>query len=376
MLYGMRVEAGRALVGATQQDLAEATGYKQPLISMLTRGERLLTTEHAERFSTALGLPFAFFEIPPSSIPDSAIDFRKMKTASSKDTERAKTLFKEAFRVSATLVASAELPRPQLPLVQDAEPLLGMERIEEIAFEVRKRFRVDAVAPIPNVARMLERNGVLVAPLVVPGAKESSDQSKHFGASHWSGVGETALACYVPGSSGDRDRFTLSHELAHLVLHTFRPHVSPEDREVEANLLGAAILLPASEVRESVTRASTLKSLAAAKAQWGVSIQAIIMRGKAVGSMSEDRASMLFRQISARGWRKAEPVFVAHEAPKLIRRLLDEQFGAVRNGSEIERRLALPANMIASFAPKAPKFTTEDSSGTNVVRADFSASRS
>jgi Zn-dependent peptidase ImmA (M78 family) len=343
---------------------------------MIARGERTLTEAHAEKFAHALALPVEFFSIPPSSIPDSAVDLRKMKTASSKDSDRAKALFKEAYRVTAQLVDAAEVPRPALPIVQDGEPVLGPERIEEIAMQVRQRLRVDPDAAIPNVTVTLERHGIAVAPLVVPGAKETGDQTKHYGASHWAGVNETALVCYVPGSSGDRDRFTLAHELAHVVLHTFRPHVAPDDREKEANLLASAILLPYTAIRDTIGRTSTLKSLAASKARWGASMQAIIMRGKAVGSLPEDRATMLFRQISARGWRKSEPVEVPHERPRFVRSLLESQYGPEpHKNKQAVASLALPGAVLLSLAP-APRTartgqTDYAADGSNIIVGDF-----
>lgn len=62
-----------------------------------------------------------------------------------------------------------------------------------------------------------------------------SSRIQHFGASYWAGVHEHALVGYFVGAYGDRDRFTLAHELAHIVLHTFRPHVPSDYRETEAN---------------------------------------------------------------------------------------------------------------------------------------------
>lgn len=372
MFYGMRLEPARAIAGVTQTELADATGVSQPHISMFARGERMLTEEYAARFAGALALPVEFFQIPPSAIPDQAIDLRKMKTASAKDTDRAKHLFKEAYRVAAQLINSSEIPRPTLPIVQDADQPLALERIEELAVELRRRLRVEQSAPIPNVTALLERSGIAVAPLVVPGAKESADQTKHFGASHWAGATEPALACYVPGSSGDRDRFTLMHELAHIVLHTFRPHVVPENRETEANLLASAILLPRPQIREAIRHTSTLKNLASAKATWGVSMQAIIMRGKTVGSLPEDRATMLFKQISARGWRKNEPVEIPHESPRLLRNLLEKQYGPDPFRDPTIHALALPATILQGLAPGQSKPKTQQpGTATNVIVGRF-----
>src|SRR6266511_281729 len=61
---------------------------------------------------------------------------------------------------------------------------------------------------------------------------------------------------------------------------------------------------------------------------WGVSIQALIMRGHTVGSIGDTRKNSLFVQLSAKGWRKREPVTVHHEEPKLLWTLLERRYGA------------------------------------------------
>jgi Zn-dependent peptidase ImmA (M78 family) len=101
--------------------------------------------------------------------------------------------------------------------------------------------------------------------------------------------------------SETRQRFTIAHELGHLVLHREafeKPHVdkfetifrdsqssSGEDRlEVEANLFAAELLMPETLLSESVRRQSRpfdivedadLKTLAA---EYGVSPQALLIR--------------------------------------------------------------------------------------------------
>jgi hypothetical protein len=52
---------------------------------------------------------------------------------------------------------------------------------------------------------------------------ETWSTTGHFGISYWGGVGATALIGTFPGSQGDRERFTLAHELGHMVLHSYRP---------------------------------------------------------------------------------------------------------------------------------------------------------
>ncbi|MFC9955734.1 ImmA/IrrE family metallo-endopeptidase [Streptomyces prasinus] len=174
----------------------------------------------------------------------------------------------------------------------------------------------------------------------------------HFGVSYWSGLGDTALIGYFP-ASGDRDRFTLAHELGHLVLHTFRPRA--KDAEAEANRFASALLMPRERAQEDLSPRMTLTEYARMKATWGISIQALIMRASAVGRIDETRKRSLYVQLSQRNWRKQEPVEVGQETPLLLWTLLERRFGPKPYVPGADH-LAIPRAVLRSIAPtpKAP----------------------
>lgn len=373
MADSTRIRDGRVLMNVTQADLAAAAHLQQPLISMLERGDRPASHEQIETIARALGLPSSFFDFRPQSGPGAAPEFRRMKTAKSRDTEQARQLFKEAFRISEQLLESSRYPRPSLPVVEDSDAELAVDRIEEIAQEVRSLWALDSTSPINHLVRTMERRGIVVCPLVLPGEDEplyGEGKSQHFGASFWLGVGETAVVSLFPGSSGDRDRFTAAHEAGHMVLHTFRPWVDPDVKEREANLFAGALLAPERAIASAFDETMTLKALAQLKAKWGMSMQALAMRGRQLGLISPDRSQALFRQISARGWRKNEPVEVPHEAPKLMRKLIDMKYGpSPFADGRIVDELGLPPAILRSLAPDA--LGTSESARNNVTHIDF-----
>ncbi len=88
------------------------------------------------------------------------------------------------------------------------------------------------------------------------------------------------------------------------------------------------------------------------KASWGISIAALVKRGEAVGVLSKDRTSTLFRQIASRGWRTQEPVEVRPETPRLLFRLLQAEYGETPYSNRaIEHDLALPTLLLRALAP-------------------------
>lgn len=233
--------------------------------------------------------------------------------------------------------------------------------IEQLASETREALQLAPDKPIPHLTRALERAGIAVAPMVLPDI-EGDEQAAvgHFGVSYWGGLGATALIGYFPGRQGDRDRFTLGHELGHLVLHTFRPRTSHSQAEEEANLFATALLVPLERAQASMSDKLSLTDYARLKATWGVSIQALIMRGHTVGAIGDTRKNSLFVQLSAKGWRKREPVAVGHESPKLLWTLLSRRYGSrpyVQGADE----LAIHPTVLRSIAPTPQSSQTRGS---------------
>lgn len=355
--WGERIVAARKLYGLTQTSLASIAEVSQTAISHVERGARDATEELVTSIATALGLPRRFFDVIPAENPLDSLRFRKNSTASRTDNERAQVLFKEVYRVSSDLIESAGFPQFDLP--RATQPV-DRDDIFDLAMRTREALRVSLEGPVPHVTRLLERAGVACAPLQLPGdsAPDAPTAVGHFGMSYWAGPGEPAVVGYFPGSKADRDRFTLSHEVGHLVLHTHKHHV--DDAEHEASLFAGAFLMPPSQAVETFEPSLTLTDYARLKQRWGISVQALIMHAHHVGAISESRKRSLFMQLSARGWRKAEPVRMQPEEPRLLWKLISDQFGANPYSAAVDE-LALPAVLLKSLAPR-PSTTSQGES--------------
>ena len=157
----------------------------------------------------------------------------------------------------------------------------------------------------PDREGFVERSGVIV------------------GTSDFSGASISGMTFRIPGQPplvllnrnhpADRLRFTLAHELGHLVMHRF-PTIEMED---EANEFASSLLLPEREMREAFSgRRITLELLAALKPEWRVAMQALLMRAKALGFLTDNQNRYLWQQISSRGWRLREPPELDFEPEK------------------------------------------------------------
>ncbi|MFF2189149.1 ImmA/IrrE family metallo-endopeptidase [Streptomyces sp. NPDC058155] len=369
---GERLRTLRDLMGLTQAQVSAMSGVAASWISDAENEHIDPQEDKLLLIAKATETPIGFFYVQPKSVPLDSLRFRKLASAKRTVTKRVHALYSESYRVSDDLITRDRYPTPPLPFT-DADTLEDSD-IENLADQTRVALRLAPDKPIPHLTRALERGGVAVAPMVLSDHSGSDEPTvnAHFGVSYWSGLGDTALIGYFP-ASGDRDRFTLAHELGHLVLHTFRPRA--KNAEAEANRFASALLMPYDRAREELNGETTLTDYARKKAIWGVSIQALIMRGAAVGRIDDTRKRSLYVQLSQRNWRKREPVEVGQEEPLLLWTLLQRQFGEKPyiSGSE---HLSIPPAVLRSIAPtprprntskEPPKASVESENSTNNI---------
>lgn len=176
-------------------------------------------------------------------------------SASRTVTKRVQAFYGESYRVSEDILRDARYPVPPLPYAKADE--LKPEDIEELADTTREALPLAPDKPIPNLTRAMERTGIAVALIVLTdpaGEEQSSTQN--------------------------------------------RPHA--EEPEAEANRFAGALLVPRERAIAEITDRLSLTGYARLKATWGVSIQALIMRGYAVGSLSDSRKRSLYVQLTQR----------------------------------------------------------------------------
>ena len=158
---------------------------------------------------------------------------------------------------------------------------------------------------------------------------------------------------------GERQRFTIAHELGHMVLD-----VAPKvDDEKAAHRFAGAFLMPAETLRAEVGRRRRFVSweeLFELKRIFGVSVQALTYRCKDLGIFNNALFRRLFDEFSRRGWRNPpyrEPHAMKGEAPRRFERLcfralaesaISEAKAAELLGSsvhELNRRLKAPPEL-------------------------------
>jgi Zn-dependent peptidase ImmA (M78 family) len=195
---------------------------------------------------------------------------------------------------------------PRLDIEEYGEP-------EDIAALIRTHWGVPR-GPLPNLTILAERAGIVVAHSSMSGVEVSGVT--------FAPPGMPPLIVLRADHPADRLRFTLAHEIGHLVMHRFP---TPKMEE-EANRFAAALLMPAEDIRQYfMGRKVDLQLLAAMKPEWRVAMQAILMRAKSLGLIERNQEQYIWKQMSVRRMRTREPVELDFEVeqptvmPNLLR---------------------------------------------------------
>lgn len=310
-----RFQEFRALQGLTQKDLAAVLGVGQPSISGIERGSQIASDDYINRICDTYGVDESFFFKPSRAYRRGELNFRSNKLPAVVH-DAVNSAFGDLEEEGLERLGSLGCPSSEALVFDRPHRELLVEEIDDRADATRLLLGHDVATPVPNVTRLFERAGVGFTVLSVPG----HDLLQHGvdGLSSPAIDDRGAVIGYVEGLPGDRVRFTRAHEGGHLVLHRrWRPD-SEMVREREANRFASAFLFPRAAAVSRMHPGMTLLDFAKLKSQWGVSIQALVVRAHTLSVISDARYRSLMIQISSRGWRKAEPVEVGIEQPVLL----------------------------------------------------------
>jgi Zn-dependent peptidase ImmA (M78 family) len=117
----------------------------------------------------------------------------------------------------------------------------------------------------------------------------------------------------------DRYRYTLAHEIGHIVMHAM-PSVAMEK---EADQFAAEFLMPRREIRTHFARPFTLQKAAELKPHWKVAMSALIRRAHDLDMISDRYYRGLMTQMSRHGYRLHEPVALDPEEPSIVQAVID-----------------------------------------------------
>lgn len=316
-MVAQRIKQARIAAGMTQDEVVEAlaaSGVKLTKggLSKYERGGSTPPATVLRALARVLGVdsPF-FFEEPQVSVR--WVAFRRTTRLGKKKQERVKALAESHVEVFLNLVAALE-PARQRRRCPKPKRVTTPDEAEQVAESLRGHWQL-GTQRIESVTTVIEDNGGVVV-------EANGEDGTFDGLSGW--ANETVPVTVVSrGTSDDRRRFSLAHELGHLFMDVGRVDAKTEERL--AHRFAAAFLVTAATARHELghkRRHLDLRELAMLKEKHGLSMQAWIFRAADLGIIEQPHARSLFAEMSARGWRRQEPIaFEGHERPQRLRQL-------------------------------------------------------
>lgn len=315
-MIGERIKRARNAAGLSLRAVAEAAGLSATAVSKFETGKLVPASDTLLRLAKALGVRVEFF-LRPETARLEAPEYRKRASLGKKQlasieadvvdqVERYLELLSffpespvEAFKVPASL----------------PERVTAYDEVEGFALKMRSAWKLGHDA-IPNLADTFEEHGLLVLTTRVDESMKFDGLAAKVGNHH-----VIVVAAHWPG---DRQRFTMAHELGHLLLNGRVARAL--DLERACNRFAGAFLAPEPSVKTELgehRHRFELGELHALKLRYGVSMQGWVYRAKDLGIVSEGTFQSTMRAFSAKGFRKQEPgVWVPSEVPRLFEQLV------------------------------------------------------
>ena len=314
-MIGARIKQARLLACMTQQELAdELRGQGYPItkqaISKYENGKSFPSAQCILLASAVLNVPSTYMTREPTKTVE-WIAYRKHSRLPKREREKIQEFARDRAELQIELHrllyphSQAALPSPKIVhTLPEAES--AAERLRQL-WDLGNR-------PLDCLVQTAEDRGVVVIPW-------NDTSGKFDGLSGW--CDSRPVTVINIDSAPDRRRFSLAHEIGHLVMDT--SEVSTKDEERLAHRFAGALLVSAEQAFHELRRRRAgldwgeLKLL---KRKYGLSIAAWVRRAYDLDIINERHYRELNIDLSQRGWRKDEPgEYLGDEEPLQLKQM-------------------------------------------------------
>jgi Zn-dependent peptidase ImmA (M78 family) len=293
--------------GLTRVELQKRSGIPQSTITKIETEVRSFSDSDVDKFASALNYPASFFYRSEAQYGQGTVCHHK---------KRQSTPITKLRQIHASInvmrMASFDLLRGVEISAENTVPRMEIDDYgspQQIAQLTRQTWQLP-LGPIKSMTAAIEAAGGIVIPADFGTEKLDALSQRPSGQPLFFFVSATA--------PGDRLRFSLAHELGHMIMHS-APSPNQED---EADEFAAEFLMPAREIEQHLT-GLTMAKLGDLKRYWKVAMQALIYRAHYLGKITDRQRRSWFMRFNQLGYRKNEPVQIPREEPELLRRVLD-----------------------------------------------------
>ncbi len=335
MSIGQRIKISRRAEGLSLRDLEARIDNRvtAQAISKYERGESIPSSGVLIALANAFGVSVDYLA-SDSEVAVEAVDFRRKRLTGKREEAQVEARVLDLLERYLSVEEILGLPTVAQDMPRDAPwPVLhDLIEVEQAALGVRTHWGL-GLDPIPDLVEILEERGVKVLSMPLANIDGLTARARRE---------DRNIASVIVVNRkdwGERQRFTVAHELGHMVLDV----AQKLDDEKAAHRFAGAFLMPADTLRAEVGKHRSSigwSELFDLKGMFGVSVQALTYRCKDLGIFANPLFSRLFNEFSRRGWRSPpyrEPWAMDSEEPRRFQRLC---FRALAEGAISESRAA------------------------------------
>lgn len=303
VLFAERFKCARHLSGLSLQDLAEKLERKisRQALHKYETGDVVPDSEMIQMLCGVFNVRPDFFYMS-ATVDIKKVEFRKTNTLPSKEQNRIVEVVKDSvaryLEIESILNIQTTFDNPLAGLDQ----ISSIDDVESAAEKLRLSWGIGN-SPISSCLELLEDNNIKIIEVSV---EDGFDGMQAF-------VNDTIPVIAINRmklKSPDRIRFTILHELGHLLLPI--ENLPEKEKERYCNQFAASLLISkTSAFKELGSKRNKLmiEELGELKKEYGISIQALVMRAKDLDIISKNYCKnffFMFNQIS--DWKINEPV--------------------------------------------------------------------
>ena len=286
-VFAQRIATARKMAGLSMDQLATLSGLSKNAISRYEKGIMKPDSSNLIKLSKALNVKVDYLFRKPT-VELEALEFRKKARLGVKSIDSIK------YRVMDRLERYLEL-EDILSVNNDfSNPIFSIQindiqAVELAAKKLRETWNL-GLHPISSVIEMLEDNFIKVV--------EVDEPMEFDGLSAFVG-NKVPVIVVNQNFPVERKRFTLLHELGHLLL-TFSCIFTDKEIENLCNRFAGAVLIPGDKLISELGQSRKqfyLQELAELQKEWGISIQAIMYRAKNLDIITQSKLTDFYIRL-------------------------------------------------------------------------------
>ncbi len=318
-MIGNRFKLARSASGISLRQLAERIRnlVTAQTIGKYERNESMPSSDVLRALAGALDVSMDYLVGDPEMVFET-VDFRKQAITSKREESQVKAKVLDVLERYLTVEDLLHLPSVEWHSPREA-PYPVTRDVSEADLAARSLRDHWGLGndPIRNLVELLEEQGIKVLTVNLKNIDGLMARV------HRARKGIVPVIVVNQTNWGERQRFTLAHELGHLVMDM----AASVDKEKAAHRFAGAFLMPADAIWAMIgkqRKAIAWEELFELKQLFGASVQAITYRCKDLGIFNRTMFQRLFKDFDRFGWRSPpyqEPHTREGEKPKRFERL-------------------------------------------------------